>query len=43
MLDQFLAFNWRKHPNRSFDFVGGTHLGKNSTGQRPRQHLEHTQ
>jgi hypothetical protein len=28
ILDQFLTFNRRKHPNRSFDFAGGTHLQK---------------
>jgi len=25
ILDQFLSLNWRKCPNRSFDFAGGAH------------------
>jgi hypothetical protein len=31
ILDQFFAFNRRKRANRSFDFMGGAHSGKNST------------
>ena len=37
-LDQFLSLKRRKHPNRIFDFAGGTHRGKISTRRRPKQY-----
>jgi hypothetical protein len=39
ILDQFLTFNWRKHPNRSFDFAGSTHLAEISTRRRVKQYM----